>query len=182
MKRRGHVLCALVIAVALPGCSDTWNSLNQMEKNVSNEVIDLLAQVKDEESAAWVAKNMMPRVKEKYEAVKARKDKYLKTNFINSLHDLVQTVRKDNPAMSNDEVIAIIKQKDEKFKKGQDIKDYLSVTSLPDHAKELQAIDARLQSEMARIATLSTDQSDKSPIGVVREITENIFQAKLKKQ
>lgn len=177
-----HRAFLLVIGLApLPGCSDTWNSLNQMEKNVSNEVIDLLAQVKDEDSAAWIAKNLMPKVKDKYEAVKTRKEKYLKTNFINSLHDMVAAARKDDPTLSNDQVIAILKQKDEKFKKGQDIKDYLSVTSLPDHVKELQAIDARLHKELARVASLSTDQSDKSPFTVVREITQTIFQAKLSK-
>lgn len=164
--RRSYVIGMVVsLLAALPGCGDSWNSLNQMEKNVQNEVADALAIVQNEATAKFVVVELGEKIKNKWKAVKARKDKYLKSQFLNSIHEKIKQIRSSDPDMSMDQVIERLKSEEPPIKadKIKEVKALLWLTSDADHRKEVIAIGQRTERELARIASLPEEPANEAP-------------------
>jgi hypothetical protein len=168
MTRQHVTMVVLVILASVAGCGDSWNSLSQMEKNVRNEVVDILAKVQDEASAKFAVTDSAEKAKVKYEAVTKRAEKYLKSQFLNTLNDQVEKLQQAKPGINMDQIIAELKERKEQPLKAEQINDLrtrLSLASYEDHYKELQGISFRMQRELDRIRLIPPEPSETSPIG-----------------
>ncbi|MBM4067912.1 MAG: hypothetical protein FJ271_03070 [Planctomycetes bacterium] len=170
MTRKHVTMVVVVILASVAGCGDSWNSLNQMEKNVRNEVVDILSKVQDEASAKFAVTDAAERAKAKYEAVTKRAEKYIKSQFLTTLNDQVEKLQQAKPDITMDEIIAELKSRKEQAIKTEQINDLrtkLSLASYPDHYAEMRAISERMERELARIRLIPEEPaSGTSPMPV----------------
>ncbi len=165
MTRRHYTLVVIAILTSVAGCGDSWNSLNQMEKNVRNEVVDILSKVQDEASAKFAVTDASDRVKAKYEAVTKRAEKYLKSQFLTALNDQIVKLQQAKPNITMEEIIATLKERKEQPIKPEqilDLRNRLSLASYEDHYKEAHAISHRMERELERIRLIPDEPPSQS--------------------
>lgn len=164
MKHPHRLAFVSCLFLSVAGCGDSWNSLNQMEKNVQNEVADILSKVQDEASAKLIVTDTTEKVKNKWEAVKKRKEKYLKSQFLNTLQDRIDKMKQAEPELTMDQVIERLKSAEPPVKQDQlnDIRNKLSLASDADHRREVAAIGERIARELARINRLPEEPANEN--------------------
>lgn len=176
------ILTGLLIVV--PGCGDSWGSLQQMKMNIENEVVDLMSKVRDEESAKWVVENNLDRVKAKWEAWKARRDKYLKSQFLGQILSEIDKVREAEPKLPMAQVIdRLTKRENNPIKKDQEaeIKKYLSVPAEKEQFEESDRISDRRTREGDRIRKLRLELQKQNP-GKDYQFLDKAYNFKLAKE
>lgn len=156
MKQRHLLAVVFCILPSAAGCGDSWNSLNQMEKNVQNEIADVLTKVQDEATAKFVVTDAAERIKSKWDGVKNRKEKYIKSQFLGTLVDRVDKLKQAEPELTMNQVLEKLKTGEQALKTDQinDIRSKLMLANYEDHSKELTAIWQRIDRELARISNL----------------------------
>jgi hypothetical protein len=158
MKKTARVWGPLALVVFVSGCPDGPEQILRDEKNVAAEVADYLSKVTDEDSAAN-AVSVADRLKERWDAIKKRREAYLKM------------------ADKSEALVFFFLQDPDGLRKKLNPTKPLEGGSL-DYKKEMEASMARLQSEGRRVAGIPI--ADAKVAGEIRGFESKVFGGQLK--